>query len=40
MSAFWDGFWSVFRHPFVIYILGVTAGFWIGAAVVAWTVKC
>lgn len=24
---FWDGFWSAFRHPMMIYGLGFTAGF-------------
>lgn len=25
--AFWDGFWSAFRHPVLIYGYGFAAGF-------------
>lgn len=32
-GAFWSGFWSVFRHPFVIYMLGIANGFCIGMIV-------
>ena len=39
-NAFWDGFWSVFRYPFVIYMLGVTAGFCAAVVFGIWRVKC
>ncbi len=31
-KPFWDGFWSVFRHPVTVYFCGFMAGFVVCAA--------
>ena len=35
-KPFWDGFWSVFRHPVTVYGIGFSHGFVVYALLQLW----